>query len=58
MASDTKNFSPSSLLRSEVAEMIRDEYSGDRNPRPDILAETIMRLVRGQSSQGDKNGSN
>ena len=41
----------------KIEKLIRDEYSGDRNPRPDILAETIMRLVRGQSSQGDKNGS-
>jgi hypothetical protein len=57
MVSDMKNSSPSSLLRSEVAEMIRDEYSGDRNPRPDILAGTIIRLVRGQSSQGGKHGT-
>lgn len=57
MASAMTNCLPSSLLHSEVADIIRDEYSGDRNPRPDIIAETIVRLVRGQSSQGDKNGT-
>ncbi len=47
MASDTKNFSPSSLLRSEVAEMIQDEYSGDKNPRPDLLADQIIAKIEG-----------
>jgi hypothetical protein len=47
MASDTANSSPSSLLRSEVAEMIRDEYSGDRNPRPDLLADRIVAKMKG-----------
>ena len=46
------------MTSKEIEKLIRDEYSGDRDPRPDILAETIMRLVCGQSSQGDKNGSN
>ena len=44
-------------MTKEIEKLIREEYSGDRNPRPDILAETIMRLVRGQSSQGGKHGS-
>lgn len=44
-------------MTKEIEQMIRDEYSGDRTPRPDILAETIMRLVRGQSSQGGKHGT-
>jgi len=47
MASDTANSSPSSLLRSEVVEMIRGEYSGDRNPRPDLLADQIIAKMKG-----------
>lgn len=47
MASDTKNSSPSSSLRSEVAEMIQDEYSGDKNPRPDLLADQIIAKIEG-----------
>jgi hypothetical protein len=48
MALDTKNCSHSSLLRSEVVEMIRDEYSGDRNPRPDLLADKIIAKIQGE----------
>ena len=39
------------MTSKEIEKLIREEYSGDRNPRPDILAETIVRLVRGQSKQ-------
>lgn len=48
MASDTKNYSPLLLLRSEVVEMIRDEYNVDRNPRPDLLADKIIAKIKGE----------
>lgn len=33
-------------MTTEIEQMIRDEYSGDRNPRPDLLAEKIVKLLK------------
>lgn len=30
-------------LKEKIEKMIREEHSGDRNPRPDLLAERILR---------------
>jgi hypothetical protein len=46
MESDMKNCSLSSSLLCELADMIRDEYSGDRNPRPDLLVDRIVAKMK------------
>lgn len=33
------------LLEDKISAMIRDEYSGDRNPRPDLLASRIASMT-------------
>tara|TARA_R110002110_G_C13355517_1_gene708997 strand:- start:380 stop:496 length:117 start_codon:yes stop_codon:yes gene_type:complete len=30
------------MTSKQIEQLIRDEYSGDRNPRPDLLADLIV----------------
>lgn len=33
------------LVADDIEKLIREEYSGDRNPRPDLLAKRIVDLI-------------
>ncbi len=33
------------MTANEIETLIRNEYSGDRNPRPDLLAKKIVALI-------------
>tara|TARA_R100001198_G_C5220147_1_gene202606 strand:+ start:1104 stop:1217 length:114 start_codon:yes stop_codon:yes gene_type:complete len=34
-------------MTKEIEKLIRDEYSGDKNPRPDLLADQIIAKIKG-----------
>ncbi len=34
-------------MTKEIEKLIRDEYSGDKNPRPDLLPDQIIAKIKG-----------